>query len=80
MTSEKHPLVWGQIMAQLTAVGDAWKYETKGIRDSLDEFMRNVFAPEAKSIGWEFAEGEDLLLSQHKTGMFRTSGLIGDPT
>jgi len=70
--------VWTGIFSTLDSVEKAWLFEPDQIQDALKAFKRNLVVPQAHSLGWEFKNGEDLLLQKLKAVLFLEAGSAGD--
>lgn len=77
-SSETEFVVWGEIIARLSAVQTAWIFEDQAIRDGLESFQRGLVTPKCHELGWEFSDSDGHILQQFKAMMFSTAGLSGD--
>ncbi|KAL7273583.1 Aminopeptidase 2 mitochondrial [Rhizina undulata] len=76
---EKDYIVWGQITGQIQAVRSSWNFESKEVRQGLRRFLRDLSAPIAHKLGWEFKEDDEDIQKQFKALMFSVAGSSGDP-
>lgn len=78
---EQSPFVWRQIMSSLTAIQDAFKFEGEDLQNALKTFKRELVAPQANALGWDFSSrGEEASLVEHKVDMFHAAVDAGDET
>jgi aminopeptidase 2 len=80
LKDEKNPFVWKQINSSLTAIRDAFKFEDESLHQALIMFKRDLVAPQAKALGWDFnSKKEDMSMVKHKAEMFEAAGEAEDP-
>lgn len=79
LKDEANPFVWKQINSSLTAIREAFKFEDKDVQNALTKFKRDLTAPQAMALGWEFGNEEDLSMAKHKAEMFEAAADAGDP-
>ena len=77
-TFETEFVVWNEIIARVGAVQAAWIFENASLRDALEAYLRDLTAPKAHELGWEFTEADGHVLQQFKAMMFGTAGVSGD--
>jgi aminopeptidase 2 len=80
LKDEKEPFVWKQINSTLTAIQEAFKFENGGLQKALLKFKKELVAPQAKTLGWDFDDGGDILITKHKAEMFEAAAEAGNPT
>lgn len=71
-------IVWSEIATRVGAIRGAWTFEDQEVKDALKAYNRELIAPLAHRLGWEFPEGQDDILSQLKALAFGSAGLTGD--
>jgi aminopeptidase N len=77
---EKSYLVWQQIIASLGSVSRIFA-SNKAISDGLDKFTLKLIEPAVKSLGWEYAQGEDYLTGQSRRLLLGAAASSGhEPT
>lgn len=80
LKNEESAFVWKQINSSLTEIREAFKFEDKSLLKALKDFKRDLVAPQAKTLGWDFSsQGEDVSLVKHKAEMFEAAADSGDP-
>jgi len=77
--NEDNYVVWSELSTRIATVRSAWMFTPQEERDALKAFQRDMMAPMAHKLGWEFNEGDDEVLQQLKTLVFSGAGLNGDP-
>ncbi|KAK5663442.1 hypothetical protein OQA88_3871 [Cercophora sp. LCS_1] len=77
-TTETEFVVWNEIIARVSSVQMAWIFEDKAVRDGLEAFMRDLTAPKAHELGWEFSEKDGHIEQQFKAMLFGNAGSCGD--
>lgn len=70
--------VWSEIAGSTGSVRGAWMFADQEERDGLKAFSRELFAPLAHRLGWDFKDGEDDIVHQLKALAFSSAGLTGD--
>ena len=80
LKDEKEPFVWKQINSCLTAIQESFKFEDEGLQKAMSRFKRELVAPQAKDLGWNFDNDEDVSITKHKGEMFQAAAEAGDPT
>jgi len=76
--SETEFTVWVEIISRVSAVQGAWIFEEKSVRDGLEAFQRELVAPKAHQMGWEFSDSDGHVEQQFKAMLFGNAGLCGD--
>ena len=77
-STETNTFVWDQIVSIMSAVQDAWKFH-KSIPKALDEFNKQLLGSRITALGWDFSNGEDMLLARQKTAIFKFAVTSGYP-
>ena len=80
LNSESEFVVWNEMLARVGTLRAAWLFEDSKTKDALKAFQRNLVAPKAHELGWEFSENDDHILQQFKALMFGSAGMAEDPT
>ena len=80
LKNEKEPFVWKQINSSLTSIQEAFKFENEGLQKALLKFKRELVAPQAKALGWNFDDSGDISITKHKGEIFEAAAEAGDPT
>jgi aminopeptidase 2 len=75
---ESSYVVWAEISARIGGIKSAWIFEPQETKDALRTFQRELMAPLAHKLGWEFTEADDELTQQLKALAFSGAGLNGD--
>ncbi|OLL24887.1 Aminopeptidase 2 [Neolecta irregularis DAH-3] len=78
-TEESEFVVWGEMLARIGAIKDAWGFQSPEIVRALEKLTIALTGPKAKSLGWEFSKDEDHISAQFKALLFGVSGMAGDP-
>ncbi|KAJ6437447.1 purine nucleoside permease [Purpureocillium lavendulum] len=76
--SESEFVVWNEIISRLGAVDAAWMFEDQKVKDGLEAFLRDLVAPKAHKLGWQFSDSDGHVEQQFKAMMFGSAGLAGD--
>lgn len=76
---ETNYIVWTEVSARIGAIKNAWLFADQAELDALKAFHRDMFAPVAKKLGWEFKPDDDEVLQQLKSLAFSGASLNGDP-
>ena len=77
--NEDNYIVWSEIASRIGSIKSSWLFAPQEERDALKAFSRDMFAPVAHKIGWEFKADDDEVLQQLKALAFSTAGMNGDP-
>lgn len=75
---EKDFVVWDEITSRLAAVRGAWLFEDDATKAALKTFTKDLVAPYAHQVGWEFSQDDDHVQQQLKALLFGVAGLAGD--
>ena len=78
LKDEKDPFVWRQIISCLNSIKEVFKFESEDLLDGLRTFTRDLVAPRARSLGWDFSSDEVMSMAKHKAQMFEMAGEAGD--
>ena len=76
---EKSFVVWSELASRLGAIKNAWLFAPEDEKDALKKLQRDLMAPLAHRVGWEFKDDDDELTQQLKSLAFGVAGLSGDP-
>ncbi|KAG6363382.1 hypothetical protein INS49_008480 [Diaporthe citri] len=76
--TETEFVVWGEIVARLSAVQAAWIFEDESVREGLENFQRFLVSSKAHAKGWIFSENDGHVEQQFKALLFGSAGLSGD--
>lgn len=76
---EESYVVWSEISSRIGAVRSAWLFQAQEEKDALKTFQRDIMAPLAHRLGWEFKDTDDEILQQLKALAFTGAGLNDDP-
>lgn len=76
--TETEFVVWGEIVARLSAVQAAWIFEKDSVREGLENFQRHLVSSKAHAKGWTFSENDGHVEQQFKALLFGSAGLSGD--
>ncbi|KAL3958106.1 hypothetical protein ACCO45_008684 [Purpureocillium lilacinum] len=76
--SESEFVVWNEIISRLGAVDSAWIFEDPAVKNGLEAFLRDLVAPKAHQLGWQFSDSDGHVEQQFKAMMFGSAGLAGD--
>ncbi|KUJ17086.1 uncharacterized protein LY89DRAFT_718765 [Mollisia scopiformis] len=71
---EENYFVWKQALKTLDAIQEAWRFEEKSVSEGLKSFKRDLIRKCAKSNGWDFKKGDDIVETMLKATMFAQSG------
>jgi len=77
-TQEQSYIVWCEVIGRISAVRNAWIFGPDDLKKALKQFTKDLVAPVAHRVGWEFKEGEDDMLQQLKALVFLSAGMAGD--
>jgi len=78
-TEESQFVVWGEMLARVGAIKDAWNFQSPEIVRGLEKLTISLTGPKAKSLGWKFSKDEDHISAQFKALLFGVSGMAGEP-
>lgn len=76
---EENYVVWAELSSRIGSLKTAWMFSPQDEKDALKVFHRDLIAPLAHKLGWEFHEDEDDMLQQLKALVFGGAGMNGDP-
>lgn len=75
---EENYVVWTELSSRISTIKSAWLFAHQDEKNALQSCQRDLMAPLAHKLGWEFKEGEDDILQQLKGLAFSGAGLNGD--
>ena len=78
LKEEKDPFVWKQIKSCLASIEEAFKFEHESIKSGLTKFKRELIGPQARALGWDFQDTDDMSIAKHKAAMFEAAGEAGE--
>ncbi|KAK7208464.1 peptidase family M1-domain-containing protein [Myxozyma melibiosi] len=78
--NEQEFVVWDEITARIGAIRSAWMFEDEAVKEALKKFQRDLVAPKASSLGWQFDANVGHVEQQFKALMFGSAGTAGDET
>ncbi|PUU74853.1 ERAP1-like C-terminal domain-domain-containing protein [Tuber borchii] len=78
LKNEKEYIVLSEIASTIGSLEAAWLFEPKEILKSFQKFQKDLFAPLAHEIGWNFKPGDSDILQQLKALTFGMAGYGGD--
>ncbi|CCH45143.1 aminopeptidase 2 [Wickerhamomyces ciferrii] len=67
---ENNYVVWGEILARVTAIKNAWIFEDKATVEALEAFIRSLVETKVHSLGWEFNESDSFEDQSLKSVLF----------
>ncbi len=71
-------LVWSEISSQLLGVLSAWWEEPEDVRTLLNEYVRGLFSPQARALGFEPRAGESDKTKLLRPLVLSMAGRVGD--
>ncbi|KAH7359065.1 aminopeptidase [Plectosphaerella cucumerina] len=74
---ESEFLVWDQILSRLGSIRMAWIQDEEVVK-ALLTLQRDITAPIAHKLGWEFTDKDGHVEQQFKALMFSSAGMAGD--
>lgn len=73
---EKNYLVWSQVSSSLANLRSVFS-QNDSVAEGLKKFTKNIAAPAAEQIGWEFQPNEDYLTVQQRKLLIAMAGNAG---
>ena len=78
LKNEKEYIVWTEIASRIGSIKAAWLFEPKEVFKGFKKFQKDLFAPIAHEIGWDFKPEDSDILKQLKALTFGQAGYGGD--
>jgi len=78
LKNEKEYIVLSEIASRIRSIEGAWLFEPKEVLKAFQKFQKELFAPLAHEIGWDFKPGDSDILQQLKALTFGMAGYGGD--
>jgi len=78
LKDENEYIVWTEISSRISSVKAAWLFEPEEVLEGLKKVQKDLYAPLAHKIGWDFKPEDDDILQQLKALAFSQAGYGGD--
>ncbi|PWW73107.1 hypothetical protein C7212DRAFT_354068 [Tuber magnatum] len=78
LKNEKECIVLSEIASAIVSIEAAWLFEPKEILKGFKKFQKDLFAPIAHEVGWDFKPKDSDIFQQLKPLVFGQAGYGGD--